>query len=179
VSRVASTSPDLVALVFVALILVLIMRGHLQVVWWLAVVYLTVETLRLLLIVVGFILTLVFPVHAGLLLLRDGAILWCSTIPLFALWFWLIDGAGWLRGRAKRYLRDFCFPHEENVYLRWENWRPQFVDYLYLAYTVSTSFSPNYATVLSRRAELLCMLQGLLSLIIIAVLASRAINLLQ
>ena len=54
VSRVASTSPDLVALVFVALILVLIMRGHLQVVWWLAVVYLTVETLRLLLIVVGF-----------------------------------------------------------------------------------------------------------------------------
>ncbi len=56
------------------------------------------------------------------------------------------------------------------------DWSPGFVDYLFLAFNTSTAFSPTDTAVLSQRAKLLTMLQALLSLVIIAVLAARAIN---
>jgi uncharacterized membrane protein len=59
-----------------------------------------------------------------------------------------------------------------------ENWRPGFVDYLFLAFNTSTAFSPTDTAVLSRWAKLLTMLQSLISLTIIALLAARAVNIL-
>jgi uncharacterized membrane protein len=50
------------------------------------------------------------------------------------------------------------------------------LDYLFLAFNTSTAFSPTDTAVLSRQAKVLTMLQALLSLVILAVLVSRAIN---
>jgi uncharacterized membrane protein len=55
-------------------------------------------------------------------------------------------------------------------------WSPGFLDYLFLAFNTSTAFSPTDTAVLSRRAKVLMMVQALLSLVILAVLVSRAIN---
>ena len=55
-------------------------------------------------------------------------------------------------------------------------WSPGFLDYLFLAFNTSTAFSPTDTAFLSRRAKLLIMVQALLSLVILAVLVSRAIN---
>jgi uncharacterized membrane protein len=55
-------------------------------------------------------------------------------------------------------------------------WSPGFLDYLFLAFNTSTAFSPTDTAVLSRRAKVLTMVQALLSLVILAVLVSRAIN---
>jgi len=57
-------------------------------------------------------------------------------------------------------------------------WSPRFVDYLFLAFNTSTAFSPTDTPVLSRWAKVLSMLQSLVSLSIVAILASRAVGLL-
>jgi uncharacterized membrane protein len=55
-------------------------------------------------------------------------------------------------------------------------WTPSILDYLFLAFNTSTAFSPTDTAFLSRRAKALMMVQALLSLLILAVLVSRAIN---
>jgi hypothetical protein len=57
-------------------------------------------------------------------------------------------------------------------------WSPRFVDYLFIAFNTSTAFSPTDTPVLSRWAKVLSMLQAVISLLIVAILASRAIGLL-
>ena len=59
-----------------------------------------------------------------------------------------------------------------------EDWSPNFIDYLFLAFNTSTAFSPTDVPVLERWAKVLMMLQSLLSLLIIALLAARAVNIL-
>jgi hypothetical protein len=57
-------------------------------------------------------------------------------------------------------------------------WEPNFVDYLFLAFNTSTAFSPTDVPVLSRWAKLLMMIQAMISLLVIALLAGRAVNIL-
>jgi uncharacterized membrane protein len=59
-----------------------------------------------------------------------------------------------------------------------ENWSPEFIDYLFLAFNTSTAFSPTDVPVLDRWAKILMMIQAILSLLIIAILAARAVNML-
>jgi len=59
-----------------------------------------------------------------------------------------------------------------------EEWEPNFVDYLFLAFNTSTAFSPTDVPVLSRWAKSLMMIQSTISLFVIALLAGRAINIL-
>ena len=58
------------------------------------------------------------------------------------------------------------------------NWSPEFIDYLFLAFNTSTAFSPTDVPVLDRWAKILMMLQAILTLLIIAILAARAVNML-
>ena len=57
-------------------------------------------------------------------------------------------------------------------------WPPQFMDYLFLAFSTSTAFSPTDTAVLSRWAKVGTMLQAPISLSILALLAARAVNVL-
>jgi hypothetical protein len=56
------------------------------------------------------------------------------------------------------------------------DWSPDFVDYLFPAFNTSTAFGPTDTAVLSWRVKVLMMVRALLSLLILAVLVSRAIN---
>jgi hypothetical protein len=59
-----------------------------------------------------------------------------------------------------------------------QKWSPNFIDYLFLAFNTSTAFSPTDVPALARWAKILMMLQALLSLLIIGLLAARAVNIL-
>jgi hypothetical protein len=59
-----------------------------------------------------------------------------------------------------------------------DQWRPGFVDYLFLAFNTSTAFSPTDVPVLSRWAKVLMILQSSISLGALVILAARAINIL-
>jgi uncharacterized membrane protein len=58
------------------------------------------------------------------------------------------------------------------------SWKPNFVDYLFLAFNTSTAFSPTDTAVLSRWAKFGMMVQSLISLLIVVLLAARAVNIL-
>ncbi|HEY8598402.1 MAG TPA: hypothetical protein VIL85_08220 [Thermomicrobiales bacterium] len=111
-------------------------------------------------------------------LLRDAALVWGANIVVFALWYWNLDAGGPAqRHPGKHASQDFSFPQQQQdddgiV----EGWSPGFLDYLFLAFNTSTAFSPTDTLVLSRQMKVLMMAQALISLIVIAVLAARAIN---
>ena len=117
---------------------------------------------------------------AGAELLGSSALVYLSNVVVFALWYWEIDGGGPLVRRLGHYSsRDFVFPQfQQDPQGAALSWMPGAIDYLFLAFNTSTAFSPTDTLVLSSRAKLLMMAQSLISLVVVAVLAARAINIL-
>jgi hypothetical protein len=118
-------------------------------------------------------------------LLLSATLLWVSNILVFASWYWRLDAGGPHERDLQRGHRDgaFLFPQmvldqELRKEMGEENWRPGFVDYLFLAFNTSTAFSPTDVPVLSRWAKVLMMLQAAISLATLALLAARAVNIL-
>jgi hypothetical protein len=118
-------------------------------------------------------------------LLGSAGALWVSNILVFASWYWRVDGGGpHKRARTPGHTDGaFLFPQmtmapEVKQAAGEEDWQPRFVDYLFLAFNTSTAFSPTDVPVLSRWAKLVMMLQALISLVVIALLAGRAVNIL-
>jgi hypothetical protein len=58
------------------------------------------------------------------------------------------------------------------------NWKPQFMDYVFLSFTNATAFSPTDTFPMTRIAKTLMMLEALTSLVTIAIIAGRAVNIL-
>jgi uncharacterized membrane protein len=110
-------------------------------------------------------------------LLQDAALLWIINVVTFAVWYWSVDGGGPARRHREGHVsEDFLFPQMNYDGKTTRAWSPDFLDYLFLAFNTSTAFSPTDTAVLSRRAKVLMMVQALLSLLILAVLVSRAVN---
>jgi uncharacterized membrane protein len=115
----------------------------------------------------------------GMALLLDGSLIWASNILIFTIWYWLVDGGGYLR-RSARSLgrREFLFPLQATPQEGYPDWRPHYVDYLFLALTTSMAFSPTDTQTLSWRAKLLQGAQALISLVVTALIVARAVNIL-
>ncbi|WP_141546913.1 DUF1345 domain-containing protein [Bacillus sp. AFS053548] len=110
-------------------------------------------------------------------LFRSAGLLWIINIGVFAVWYWEIDRGGPLkRHSGKSEPIDFLFPQMTLDIPGWEKWTPSFFDYLYLAFNTNTAFSPTDTMVISKRAKIFMMIQSSISLLIVAVLAARAIN---
>ena len=122
-------------------------------------------------------------------LLKVAAVLWTSNVLVFASWYWRLDAGG----PTERDLREshtdgaFLFPQMSlpdslaesmRAARGGKNWSPDFVDYLFLAFMSSMAFSPTDVPVLSRWAKGLMMVQSSVSLLTIALLAARAVNIL-
>lgn len=151
------------------------------------------EHLRLAIFAINGILTLQLFVACVLLVVRmiqsvkisvttlilDAVIIFITNILIFSLWYWFIDSANtrFFKPQAKEQW-DFLFPQRQAEYPGYEEWTPQFSDYVYLAYTMSVAFSPTDTLPLSRSAKLLSMTQSAISLIAIVVVAGTAINIL-
>src|SRR5271155_3731664 len=113
-------------------------------------------------------------------LLGSASALWATNILVFALWYWELDAGGPLMRDQPHALCDssFLFPQMLSKDEKDSTWKPNFEDYLFLAFNTSTAFSPTDTAVLSRGAKVGTMLQSLISLLIIALLAARAVGVL-
>ena len=116
-------------------------------------------------------------------LLRSAVALWFSNIVVFASWYWRLDAGGTHKREVRTSYTEgaFLFPQmtlPPGSELIEPNWKPEFIDYLFLAFNTSTAFSPTDVPVLSRWAKLLMMIQSVISLGTIAILGARAINIL-
>jgi uncharacterized membrane protein len=57
-------------------------------------------------------------------------------------------------------------------------WEPAFIDYLYVAFTNATAFSPTDVMPMSRWAKVAMTVQSIISIITVALVVSRAVNIL-
>ena len=109
-------------------------------------------------------------------LLQAAADLWVTNVLVFAYWYWKLDAGGPnLRDARGHQDGAFYFPQ---FMKKTPGWRPGFIDYLFLAFTTSTAFSPTDTPVLSQWAKVLMMLQATISFSTVTVLIARAINIL-
>lgn len=113
-------------------------------------------------------------------LIRAGIGIWVTQVLVFALWYWEIDRGGPLaRTQPNHGAPDLLFPQMENPSLTRRPWWPQFWDYLYVSLTNSTAFSPTDTLPLTARAKMIMSAQSLVSLATIAIVGSRAVNILS
>lgn len=117
----------------------------------------------------------------GQAILSDAFLIWVASILVFSMWYWIIDRGGPIArsidNDETRY--DLLFPQYQGHIPGWEHWHPKFLDYVFFSFFTSTGFSPADTLPLTKRVKLLMMLEASLSLIIIGMVASRAISLLQ
>ena len=168
----------LVVLLAPFLVAELIVRRPLP--YWLArrlaqaqVVVATVALVGSLVLLVSSIVT----VRQGRKLIVPAAILWSINVLVFTLWYWELDGGGPLGRRKKRNrMVDYQFIQERDGDP--PNWKPGFVDYLFLAFNTATAFSPTDTMPLTPLAKLLMMAESIVSLVIIVLLVARSVNIL-
>jgi len=103
-----------------------------------------------------------------------------TNIIIFGLWYWEMDGGGpGERQRIAKYEQDFMFPQHHNEDYKHPDWKPTFIDYLYVASTNAMTFGPADTKPLSRRAKMLMLLQSMISLTVVALVAARAVGILN
>ncbi len=110
-------------------------------------------------------------------LLVNGGAIWLTNVIVFALWYWDLDRGGpAARASARMPMPDFLFTQMSSPELASRDWEPSFVDYLYLSFTNATAFSPTDTLPLSRWAKLTMMFQSAISLVTVALVVARAVN---
>lgn len=110
-------------------------------------------------------------------LLIVGALVWFGNNTVFALLYWELDSGGpAARAQHASKYPDFAFPGHLNPDIVPPDWRPLFVDYLYLGYTNALAFSPTDVMPLTSWAKLTMALQSLISVAILSLVIARAVN---
>jgi uncharacterized membrane protein len=117
--------------------------------------------------------------HPGTTLFFAAINIWLTNVIVFALWYWELDRGGPDERSSPQHRQpDFLFPQMSTPGCTPQGWRPHFVDYLYVSFTNATAFSPTDTMPLTRWAKLLMLVQSLASLLTIAMVAARAVNIL-
>ena len=105
---------------------------------------------------------------------------WVTNVLVFALWYWELDRGGPVaRLEADRRQPDFLFPQMTAPDATRPNWSPAFIDYLFTSFTNATAFSPTDTMPLTPWAKILFMVQSMASLLTVALVVSRAVNILN
>jgi hypothetical protein len=118
----------------------------------------------------------------GKVLVKAALLIWVTNVVAFAVWYWEVDRGGPF-ARAPEHERDaeradLLFPQMTVDLPGWERWLPGFTDYLFVSFTAATAFSPTDTMPLTARVKTLMAIQSGISLLTIAVVAARAVNVL-
>ena len=113
------------------------------------------------------------------LLMTAGGI-WITNIIAFSLWYWEWDRGGpAARALGTHRYPDLLFPQMQQQGVARPDWEPEYLDYLYVAFTNATAFSPTDTMPLSRWAKVLMTMQSVVSLLTLVLVVARAVNVLQ
>jgi uncharacterized membrane protein len=116
----------------------------------------------------------------GRTLIISAIQIYLTNVIIFGLWYWELDGGGPSARLARRSpYRDFMFPQMNAPEHAPPGWCPTFFDYLYVSLTNATAFSPTDTMPLTRKAKSLMGVQCLASLLTVALVAGRAVNILS
>ena len=113
-------------------------------------------------------------------LLLTGASIWLTNVIVFGLWYWEFDRGGPLaRATGATPCPDFLFPQMTIPDLTPADWEPGFVDYLYVSFTNAMAFSPTDVMPLTRWTKLTMLTQSAISVMTVALVIARAVNILK
>jgi uncharacterized membrane protein len=116
---------------------------------------------------------------AGRDLIIAAGQIWLTNVAVFALWYWEVDRGGpHIRTKSEPQTPDFLFPQMTVPELPLGDWRPGFLDYLYVAFTNASAFSPTDAMPLSIRVKSLMLVEAMASFLTVGLIAARAVNIL-
>jgi uncharacterized membrane protein len=117
---------------------------------------------------------------AGTPLIFAAMQVWVTNVIVFALWYWELDRGGpSARCREDHREPDFLFPQMTTPAAAPRYWSPHFVDYLYVAFTNATAFSPTDTMPMTPWAKVLMTIQSITSLLTVVLVAARAVNVLS
>ena len=115
----------------------------------------------------------------AMLLLGGGAAIYGTNIIVFGIWYWELDRGGpFARRSGTRPYPDFLFPQMTSPEVAKPDWRPKFVDYLYVSFTNVVAFSPTDTMPLARWAKVMMTVQAMVALSTAALVIARAVNVL-
>ncbi len=118
-------------------------------------------------------------VTKGQQLIVAGVLIWLTNFLIFALWYWELDRGGPGRRTAGTDgPPDFLFPQMADDHIEPIDWRPKFIDYLYVSLTNAAAFSPTDTMPLTPMAKCIMGVQSIVSLVTIGLIVSRAVNIL-
>jgi uncharacterized membrane protein len=118
-------------------------------------------------------------VSNGTQLIGSGVLIWLTNFLIFALWYWEVDRGGpGKRAAGHDGAPDLLFPQMNDDRIEPSNWRPGFIDYLYVSLTNAMAFSPTDTMPLTPTAKSVMGIQSLISLVTIGLIISRAVNIL-
>jgi uncharacterized membrane protein len=109
-------------------------------------------------------------------LIGGGVVIWSTNLLLFAVLYWELDRGG-PRPAVERRIDvapDFLFTQQPTA----RDWKPGFIDYLYVSLTNQSAFSPTDTMPLTPRMKILMGIQGTAALVTVGVIVARAVNLL-
>jgi hypothetical protein len=114
---------------------------------------------------------------SSLTLLESSIAVWVTNLLLFSLVYWRIDRGG-PEARVNHIdtKPDWLFPQEGVADKAPTDWRPTFVDYLFLAFSTATAFSTTDVLPITSRAKSLMMMESVVSLVTMIAVVARAIN---
>ena len=112
-------------------------------------------------------------------LIIAGMLIWLTNFLIFGLWYWELDRGGpGKRVSGHDGPPDFLFPQMNDDRIMPRDWRPKFIDYLYVSLTNASAFSPTDTMPLTPIAKSIMGVQALVSIVTIGLIVSRAVNIL-
>jgi uncharacterized membrane protein len=119
---------------------------------------------------------------SGPAVLLTAGMVWVTNVIAFSLVYWELDLGGpfarRLRGTRAQAEMDFRFPQHDGAPGN-ENWEPAFFDYAYFSLSNMMAFSPTDVMPMTTRAKALMGYQAVTGFVLLALVISRAINILH
>lgn len=143
------------------------------------------------LIVAQFVVTAELLINVGLLvadpvvhgisgavtLLRDNVLLILINVLIFSIWYYILDTHDYIKKDATKVERwQFLFPQRSAQIPGYDTWRPNYIDYLFLATVTIFTFGPADTLPLSRRAKICMAIEIIVSVLTLSVLLARALS---
>lgn len=171
--------PVVATLMFVPLLVLNPRRFRRETVWsrWMSIGLATLLAVANQVEVVSIVVQLVQGASDASLILLAALQVWITDVIAFGLIYWELDRSGPFARRVAQTdaAPDFRFPQEDDGPTPW---RPGFVDYLYFALSNMMAFSPTDVMPLTTRAKALMGFQALTGFVLLALVISRAVNIL-
>jgi len=115
----------------------------------------------------------------GPALIGAGVLIWLTNFLIFGLWYWELDRGGpGVRSAGDDHAPDLLFVQMNDDRIQPPDWRPGFIDYLYVSLTNATAFSPTDTMPLTPVAKSMMGAQSLVSLVTLGLIVARSINIL-